>query len=155
MEESKKRKKWLFTRSLTQNEPCLKFFHELTLLHGAGPHGAVVVLHGALPLGAVVISNVAGVYGAFGHGAVHLGLRNCLSPLSHSIPSSRRRPSPTATPRRHAPSCAPPPPPRPSPAATPPPAPLLPRHASPPPHLPLSSTGTAAPEPEPHAMEVG
>jgi hypothetical protein len=55
----KKRQKWLFSQTLTQNKPCFKIFHELTLLHGACPHGAVFLLHGALPLGAVLFSNVA------------------------------------------------------------------------------------------------
>jgi hypothetical protein len=40
---SKKRQKWLFTRSLTQNKPGLKKFHDLTLFHGARPHGTVVL----------------------------------------------------------------------------------------------------------------
>jgi hypothetical protein len=31
----KKRQKWSFSGSLTQNKPCLKRFHVLTLLHGA------------------------------------------------------------------------------------------------------------------------
>jgi hypothetical protein len=55
----KKRQKWPFSRSLTQNKPCLKLIHDLTLFHGARPYGAVVVLHGAVPHGAVVFSNVA------------------------------------------------------------------------------------------------
>jgi hypothetical protein len=38
----------------------LKKIHELTLSHGACPHGAVVVLHGALPHGAMLFSDVAG-----------------------------------------------------------------------------------------------
>jgi hypothetical protein len=55
----KKRQKWPISRSLTQNKPGLKKFHDLTLFHGARPHGAVVLLHGALPLGAMVFSSVA------------------------------------------------------------------------------------------------
>jgi hypothetical protein len=46
-------------RSLTENEPGLKKFHDLTLFHGARHHGAVVLLHGALHLGAMLFSNVA------------------------------------------------------------------------------------------------
>jgi hypothetical protein len=57
--QKKKTTKWPFSRSLTQNKPCLKRFHDLTLFHGARPHGAVVLMHGALPLGAVVFSSVA------------------------------------------------------------------------------------------------
>jgi hypothetical protein len=55
----KKRQKWPFSRSLTQNKPGLKKIHDLTLFHGARPHGAVVILHGALPLGAMLFSSVA------------------------------------------------------------------------------------------------
>jgi hypothetical protein len=54
MRRRKKRQKWPFSRSLAQNKPGLKKFHDLALFHGA-----VVLLHGALPLGAVVISSVA------------------------------------------------------------------------------------------------
>jgi hypothetical protein len=57
--QRKKRQKWPFSRSSTQNKPGLKKFHDLTLFHGARHHGAVVILHGALPLGAVVFSSVA------------------------------------------------------------------------------------------------
>jgi hypothetical protein len=52
--EGKKRQKWSFSWSLTQNKPGLKIFHDLTFFHGA-----VVLLHGALPLGAMVFSSVA------------------------------------------------------------------------------------------------
>jgi predicted phage tail protein len=56
----KKRQNWPISRSLTQNKPAMKRIHDLTLLHGARPYGAVVVLHGALHHGAMVFFDVAG-----------------------------------------------------------------------------------------------
>jgi hypothetical protein len=154
----RKRQKWPFSQSLTQNKPGLKKFHDLTLFHGARPHGA-----GALPLGAMVFSSVAR------RARICYVWRHCLGRHGSRVKLSSPciAPSFSALNRRRSSQLSAPPPPPPLLLLSAPPLPpsISRRCAAPLPRISSRSAGDATALPRissrcrcrrgVHAMEVG